>query len=83
MSRAAVASRPPRARSTDEKLSPWNDVHGILLLMIAAMLLLALVSYDPRDMPGWSFLALSESSGEVCKTSSAALGRWWQGICFG
>jgi S-DNA-T family DNA segregation ATPase FtsK/SpoIIIE len=53
MSRAAaVASRPPRARSTDEKVSPWNDVHGILLLMLSAMLLLALVSYDPRDMPG-------------------------------
>lgn len=66
MSRAAaVASRPPRARSTDEKISPWNDVHGIALLMLAALLLLALVSYDPRDMPSWSFLALSESSGEV------------------
>ncbi|MGV3658556.1 MAG: DNA translocase FtsK [Prosthecobacter sp.] len=66
MSRAAaVASRPTRARSTDEKVSPWNDVHGALFLMVAAMLLLALVSYDPRDMPGWSFLALSESSGEV------------------
>lgn len=66
MSRAAAAvSRPTRARSTDEKVSPWNDVHGALFLMTAAMLLLALVSYDPRDMPGWSFLALSESSGEV------------------
>ena len=64
MSRAAAAARPPRARSTDEKESPWNDVFGIMLLMVAAMLLLALVSYDPRDMPSWSFLALSESSGE-------------------
>lgn len=64
MSRAAaVASRPPRVRSTDEKVSPWNDVHGILLLLISALLLLALVSYDPRDMPSWSFLALSESTG--------------------
>ncbi len=63
MSRAAAA-RPPRARSTDEKEGPWNDVFGILLLMVAAMLLLALISYDPRDMPSWSFLALSESSGE-------------------
>ncbi|MDB6004247.1 MAG: 4tm region of dna translocase ftsk/spoiiie [Prosthecobacter sp.] len=65
MSRAAAAARPPRARSTDEKESPWNDVFGILLLMVAAMLLLALVSYDPRDMPSWSFLAQSESSGDV------------------
>jgi S-DNA-T family DNA segregation ATPase FtsK/SpoIIIE len=62
MSRAnAVAARPPRARSTDEKVSPWNGVHGILLLLLAALLLLALVSYDPQDMPSWSFLALSES----------------------
>lgn len=65
MSRAAAAARPPRARSTDEKESPWNDVFGILLLMLAAMLLLALISYDPRDMPSWSFLALSESSGDT------------------
>ncbi len=65
MSRVAAVARPPRARSTDEKESPWNDVWGILLLMVAAMLLLALVSYDPRDMPSYSFLALSESSGEV------------------
>jgi S-DNA-T family DNA segregation ATPase FtsK/SpoIIIE len=64
MSRAnAVAARPPRTRSTDEKVSPWNDVHGILLLLLSALLLLALVSYDPRDMPSWSFLALSESVG--------------------
>ncbi|MFO1485831.1 MAG: DNA translocase FtsK [Verrucomicrobiaceae bacterium] len=64
MSRAAaVASRPPRARSTDEKVSPWNDMQGILLLMVAAMMLLALVSYDPRDMPDWWFLALAESTG--------------------
>lgn len=65
MSRAAPASRPPRARSTDEKESPWNDAFGILLLMLAALLLLALISYDPRDMPSWSFLALSESSGDT------------------
>ncbi|WP_395748625.1 DNA translocase FtsK [Prosthecobacter sp.] len=65
MSRAAAAARPPRARSTDEKEGPWNDAIGILLLMLAAMMLLALVSYDPRDMPSGSFLALSESSGET------------------
>ncbi|MHB1081437.1 MAG: DNA translocase FtsK [Prosthecobacter sp.] len=65
MSRAAAASRPPRARSTDEKESPWNDAFGILLLLLAALLLLALISYDPRDMPSWSFLALSESSGDT------------------
>ena len=65
MSRAAAVARPPRARSTDEKESPWNDVFGILLLMVSAMLLLALVSYDPRDLPSWSHLSHSELPGEV------------------
>lgn len=62
MNRAAAANavRPPRARSTDEKESPWNDVTGILLLMVAAMLLLALLSYDSRDMPAWSHLSHSD-----------------------
>lgn len=60
---AAAASRPARARSTDDKVSPWNDVHGALFLMLAALLLLALVSYDVRDMPDWWFLALAESAG--------------------
>ncbi len=73
MSRAAaVAPRPPRARSTDDKVSPLNDAYGILLLMLSALLLLALVSYEPRDMPNWWFLAQSEASGETQNSAGRA-----------
>lgn len=48
---AANAERPLRSRSTDEKASPWNDLFGILLLMAASMLLLALVSYNRGSPP--------------------------------
>lgn len=65
MSRAAAVARPTRARSTDEKESPWNDVHGILLLLLAALLLLALTSYDPYDMPAWSPLSLTDTPREA------------------
>jgi S-DNA-T family DNA segregation ATPase FtsK/SpoIIIE len=44
--------RPSRSRNQDKE-SPWNDAIGIGLLVIAAMYLLALISYDPRDVPPW------------------------------
>ncbi len=79
MSRVAAVARQSHARSTDEKVSPWNDVYGILLLMVAAMLLLALVSYDPRDMPSYSFLALAESSGDETHNFVGRMGAWVAG----
>ncbi len=57
-------ARPPRAR-VQEKESPWNDAVGIALLVVAAMYLLALVSYDPRDLPSWSHLSPADQPNEV------------------
>jgi S-DNA-T family DNA segregation ATPase FtsK/SpoIIIE len=60
---AASAARPPRARD-QKQASAWNDPIGISLLVLAAMLLLALISYDPRDLPNWipGSLALEEDT---------------------
>jgi S-DNA-T family DNA segregation ATPase FtsK/SpoIIIE len=60
---AANAARPPRARD-QKQASAWNDPIGISLLVLAAMLLLALISYDPRDLPNWipGSLALEEDT---------------------
>jgi len=60
---AVSAARPPRARD-QKKDSAWNDPIGIGLLILAAMLLLALISYDPRDLPSWipGSLALEEDT---------------------
>ncbi len=57
--------RPERSRSTDDTESPWDDVYGIALLMLAAMYFLALMSYDPGDLPGWAHLVLSDQPNPV------------------
>lgn len=57
--------RPERSRSTDDTESPWDDVYGIVLLMLAAMYFLALMSYDPGDLPGWAHLVLSDQPNTV------------------
>ncbi|MCX6858086.1 MAG: DNA translocase FtsK 4TM domain-containing protein [Verrucomicrobia bacterium] len=63
MAQAATAARPARSRD-QQKDSPWNDPIGIGMLVLAAMYLLALISYDPRDLPAWShFSTAQESSG--------------------
>ena len=74
MSRAAAVARPSRSRSTDEKESPWNDVFGILLLMAASMLLLALLSYDSRDMPAWSHLSHSDTPEMITQNFMGIIG---------
>lgn len=58
---APVPARPQRARD-QKQASAWNDPIGIGMLVLSAMLLLALISYDPRDLPSWipGSLALEE-----------------------
>ncbi|MCA1963802.1 MAG: DNA translocase FtsK [Prosthecobacter sp.] len=61
MPQAATLARPPRARD-QKQAGAWNDPIGIALLVISALFLLALISYDPRDLPSWipGSLALEE-----------------------
>lgn len=63
MPQASPAARPQRARD-QKQASAWNDPIGIGMLVLSAMLLLALISYDPRDLPSWipGSLALEEDT---------------------
>ena len=79
---AAAASRPARSRSTDDKVSPWNDVIGILLLMAASMLLLALVSYDSYDHGPDSRLGHGDVHNEVTQNFMGWLGADLAGAFF-
>lgn len=56
--------RPSRSRNQDKE-SPWNDAIGIGMLVLAAMYLLALISYDPRDLPSWSHLSPADQPSSV------------------
>ena len=55
MSARAASSRPNRTRSTQEEEVPqWRDaVTGLLFLFGALFCVLALISYDPKDVPSW------------------------------
>ncbi|TDU71467.1 S-DNA-T family DNA segregation ATPase FtsK/SpoIIIE [Prosthecobacter fusiformis] len=64
MAAELAKNRPARAR-VQEKESPWNDAVGIAMLVLAAMYLLALVSYDPRDLPAWSHLSPTDQPSVV------------------
>jgi DNA segregation ATPase FtsK/SpoIIIE, S-DNA-T family len=61
---AVSAARPQRARD-QKQASSWNDPIGIGMLILAAMLLLAFISYDPRDLPSWIPGSLAEENSKV------------------
>lgn len=82
MNRAAAVSRPTRSRSTDDKVSPWNDVIGILLLMAASMLLLALVSYDSYDHGPDSRMGHGDDHNPVTQNFMGWLGAELAGVLF-
>ena len=48
---AALVERLPVSRST--KNNAWNEVVAIILLGVGTLLFLALISYNPKDLPSW------------------------------
>src|SRR2546423_7219502 len=44
-------SESPVSRSTKD--SAWNEVRAIILLGVGTLLFLALISYNPKDLPSW------------------------------
>jgi S-DNA-T family DNA segregation ATPase FtsK/SpoIIIE len=74
-------SRPQRAR-VQEKENPWNEVRGILQLVLAAMYLLALISYDPGDLPAWSHLSPADEPNAVTQNFIGRLGALVAGYSF-
>ena len=73
--------RPQRAR-VQEKENPWNEVGGILQLVLAAMYLLALISYDPGDLPAWSHLSPADEPNAVTQNFIGRLGALVAGYSF-
>jgi DNA segregation ATPase FtsK/SpoIIIE, S-DNA-T family len=51
----------PRSR----RQNPWNEVVGLAALGIGTVVFLALISYNPGDVPGWVFYSKTASSGPV------------------
>jgi DNA segregation ATPase FtsK/SpoIIIE, S-DNA-T family len=51
----------PRSR----RQNPWNEVIGLVALGIGTVVFLALISYNPGDVPGWIFFSKTVSNGPV------------------
>jgi DNA segregation ATPase FtsK/SpoIIIE, S-DNA-T family len=61
---ALVAARPAaaaRARSTQEPERAVSDVKGALFILAGVIYLLALFSFDPKDLPTWAYLNPTDS----------------------
>ncbi len=64
--RAKTSSRGQRGNAPAEELSPlFSEVYGILLIVLSAILLLALASYDPSDLDPASSSRTSNWIGPV------------------
>lgn len=66
--------RKPRSRSTQDTHGPVDDVTGVLLIVAAIMYLLALMSYDLRDLPEWCHLSTSDIRNPVTKNFMGRIG---------
>jgi len=60
----------------------WNELMGLVLMGGGVLLLLALLSYDPRDVPSWIFYAKYSSMSSVPLNFVGRFGAVMAGLCF-
>jgi len=51
--KAAAAALLSYAVARSVKNNAWNEVFALILLGVGTLLFLALISYNPKDLPGW------------------------------
>ncbi len=80
---ARTLPRPARSRTTE---APPNQSHhaalGFLMLGLALFWVLALLSYEPADLPGWCHLALSDAPSPILHNFIGRFGAILAGYSF-
>ncbi|TLD69361.1 DNA translocase FtsK [Phragmitibacter flavus] len=82
---ARALSRPQRKLSTEQKVeSPhWHAACGFIFLLIALFYFLALISYDPADLPAWApWLPLSDTPTPLARNLIGRSGAVLAGYTF-
>ncbi|WP_009960038.1 DNA translocase FtsK [Verrucomicrobium spinosum] len=81
---ARTPQRQTRSRSTEPPAeSPtWHVSVGFLFIVAALFYFLALVSYDPADLPTWCHLALSDTATPMAHNLIGRLGAVMAGYTF-
>jgi S-DNA-T family DNA segregation ATPase FtsK/SpoIIIE len=60
----------------------WNEVFGLIALGIGAVLFLALVSYDPRDVPSWFQISYVSPSNDPTQNFIGPTGAIIAGVLY-
>ena len=65
-----------------ERLSAWNEVFALVLLFAGTLLFFALISYTPRDIPGWLWFSHISPANHPAQNFIGPLGAIVAGICY-
>ena len=78
----AVAGLLSHAVGRTERLSAWNEVFAIVLLFAGTLLFFALISYTPKDIPGWLWFSHVSPANHPAQNFIGPLGAIVAGICY-
>jgi S-DNA-T family DNA segregation ATPase FtsK/SpoIIIE len=70
----------PVSRST--KNNAWNEVVAIILLGVGTLLFLALISYNPKDLPSWVPWSYLSPPNKPVQNFIGPLGAIFAGFCY-
>src|SRR5215475_11258781 len=65
-----------------ERLSAWNEVFALVLLFAGTLLFFALISYTPKDIPGWFWFSHVSPANHPAQNFIGPLGAIVAGICY-
>ena len=69
------------ARSS-AKNTAWNEVFALILLGLGTLLFLALISYNPKDLPSWIWFSKVSSPNSPAQNFIGPLGAIVAGFCY-
>jgi len=78
----AAAGLLSHAVGRTERLSAWNEVFALVLLFAGTLLFFALISYTPKDIPGWLWFSHVSPANHPAQNFIGPLGAIVAGICY-
>ncbi|MDQ2918442.1 MAG: DNA translocase FtsK 4TM domain-containing protein, partial [Verrucomicrobiota bacterium] len=64
------------------KNNAWNEVFALVLLGAGTLLFLALISYNPRDLPSWFWFSKVSSPNSPAQNFIGPVGAMVAGLCY-
>src|SRR5437588_12853739 len=64
------------------KNTAWNEVFALILLGVGTLLFLALISYNPKDLPSWIWFSKVSSPNSPAQNFIGPVGAIVAGFCY-